>query len=394
MAVGRVNVGGGKSKLNVFTGLIEPKTKEGIWIKTDTKITKIINDLELWFADSWNDTVLKKYTDIPYSASNRKIVAVGTNIYVMGGYKGSAYIKTAYKYNTLTDTWTRLADVPFSITNDIYNSALVYVDGYLYMLTATGQNYKYNISTDTWTTLTSRSNNWHLVASAVGTNIFVFVTAGVNYVPSWYKYDTLTDTWTNLTNLGYISYITAVSHGTDIFILGLGSGDKPSAAMSRYDSLTHTITSLGTAPINAVGSAATLIGENIHYVSDTKHYIYNITNNTWTLLTASVPATMSGGNLVYANGSIIAFQGNDAVGNYRFNFTSKQYPNGTVIIYKQPYFGVYKTELITPKQGTFTGINSRLIIAFDNVYMYLNDKLNENLPTYYGDGTKWVKFKG
>lgn len=72
-----------------------------IYLQSATKLTKY---------DTLTDTYTQ-LTDIPYVSGTKRITSVGTDIYLFGGNDKPT---TAYKYNTLTDTYTQLTNIPYS----------------------------------------------------------------------------------------------------------------------------------------------------------------------------------------------------------------------------------------------------------------------------------------
>ena len=132
-----------------------------------------------------------------------------------------------YKYNTLTDTYTKLRDVPVTY----YNGATVAVGtdvylfdrymGYAYYV------YRYDTLTDTYTKLTNRADSTNrnfMGAVAVGTDVYLF---GGGTSNRFAIYDTLTDTYTIQSNLPIGSnYFVAVYMSDNIYLLSAGSDVK------------------------------------------------------------------------------------------------------------------------------------------------------------------------
>lgn len=423
MANGRVNVGGnGGGNINLYAQPTEPTKKEGIWIKTGTAKTNIINDLDLWFANSWNNPALKAYADVPYNAKSKTVCAVGTDIYVMGGfndYNGVVINKSMWKYDTINNYWTKMSDYPFSISfaYNYFHSTVIGTD--IYIVTNDGKCNKFNTLNNTWTAMITNTfmdsqaqNGTYVDITAVGTDIYCFWTAsyGTNK-PYIYKFETIQNKWTQIA-----SYDTGLAHqygvvvktiGTDIYMFYAGGqSDTVGLAVKKFNVATNSITKVSDVPATSgngitIAMPNTVVGVNVHLThANLQHYVYNTTNNTWSLMGSPTPIKVM--NMVYVNGNITAFDENVQYNvkdspskNYRFNFTSKVYGDGTVILYRiKNYLGLYQAELVSLPPNIFTGVNNRILTGFDNVYMYANGTLNENLPTYYGDGTKWVQFKG
>lgn len=74
----------------------------------------------------WNLEKMATIPNIPYDFYRCSAVSVGTNIYLLGGYN-SKY--NAYKYDTTTDTYTKLTDIPYGFGESV--AVLVGVNIYL-----------------------------------------------------------------------------------------------------------------------------------------------------------------------------------------------------------------------------------------------------------------------
>ncbi len=392
-----------EARLNVFAGNTAPTTFEGVWIKTAEAITNVVNDQELWFVDAWNNESLIKYAAIPYNHTYGDAVAIGTDVYVMGSNNTTDQLLN-YKYNTLTNTWTRLADAPHGI--NLRCLVAIETDIYLVGSGGTPNNttvYKYDTVANTWTkistTIPYTFDGGCVVA--IGSDIFLMGNTTSTYMYYTYKYNTLTNTWTRLADIPFAAYRSfAVAIGTDIFLMGSSQGSTN--LNYRYNTLTNTWVQQANIPYGLIDGRTVAVGTDIYALGantsgyQTSNYKYSTLTNTWTQQT-NIPYNFYGGSAVYANSAIHIFGGayTGTNTNYRrFNFTSKTYTTGTVIIYRtNAWTGAYQAEFCTPGVR-FTGVNNRLLTGFDNVYMYTGGKLQENLTTYYGNGSAWVKFKG
>ena len=135
---------------------------------------------------------------MPHSFYDGTAVAVGTDIYLFGGAQGftSDASKNNYKYDTLTDTYTKLSDIPYVLCN----GAAVAVGTDIYLLgggtgpnveTVPGEQYKYNYKydtlTDTYTKLSDIPHRFYKGAAVViDTNIYLF--GGSDYETDAYIY--------------------------------------------------------------------------------------------------------------------------------------------------------------------------------------------------------------
>ena len=158
------------AKPNVFVQSTEPTSKDGIWLQTNKTAEHYISDDNIFFGGTWS--LASDTAPIPYDFFSGSAVAIGTDIYLLGG-DGSG--TNNYKYNTLTNTYTRLADISY--------------------------------------------NFYQGVAVAIGTDIYLL--GSYDSKTTAYKYNTLTNTYTQLTNIPYQFYQgVAVAIGTDIYLLG------------------------------------------------------------------------------------------------------------------------------------------------------------------------------
>ena len=163
---------GSSNGLNIFAQPNEPNKKDGIWIKTPEKYkyekVRFVDDFGL------TSSQYKKLTNIPFDFRNSSAVAIGTDIYLLGG--GSSPYNYNYKYDTLTGSYTKLTNIPF----EFQNSSAVAIGTDIYLLgggsdhTNYKNNYKYNILTDSYTKLKNIPYNFYSgSAVAIKTNIYL-----------------------------------------------------------------------------------------------------------------------------------------------------------------------------------------------------------------------------
>lgn len=397
------NFGGGNGgKLNVYTQLTEPTKKEGIWIQTSTPRRKIINDIGLWFANAWNDENLKKFATIPWSINSSTAVSIGKYVYVTSG-ASQAY--DLFRYDTENDTWSQMPTSPYYCA---YGCAVVIGQKiYIYGRGASDYNTHlcFDTETNTWTKLANIPYSF-TGSSAIAIDKIVYLFGGAQGTKNAYSYNTETNTWTQLTNIPYAFSEGAVGAvGGKIYLIG-GTGSPAITTVYAYDIATNTWQSRASMPQNSRNHTVVAVGTNIYLMGGTgttaitNILIYDTIANTWKT-GDTLPYQVYYHASVYCENGIYIMGGTgpSPITHYtdvrKFNFTSKVYEEGTVVLYRtSEVSGNYKAELITPAKSMFTGVNIRLLVPFDNVYMYVNSTLKESMPTYYGDGTKWVKFKG
>lgn len=100
---------GGSSEPNIFVQETEPEVKKGIWLQTDKIVEHYTYDDEVYTGGVWEPDGI--HTDIPYEFRSTIAMSIGTDIYLFGS-NASAYNRYTYKYNTLNDTYTKLANIP------------------------------------------------------------------------------------------------------------------------------------------------------------------------------------------------------------------------------------------------------------------------------------------
>ena len=98
-----------ESMMNIFVQTTEPIIKKGIWLQADETPECYTFDKNVYIGGQWMPD--GQYTDIPYRFNNGGIALVGTDVYIFGS-SDSNYSRYAYKYNTLTNAYTRLTNVP------------------------------------------------------------------------------------------------------------------------------------------------------------------------------------------------------------------------------------------------------------------------------------------
>ena len=334
----------GSAKPNVFMQETEPTTKDGIWLKGSYQVDNIVADENIFASEEWNTTKMSSLKAIPYSFYMGSAVSIGTDIYLFGG---NGYSTTAYKYNTLTDTYTQLTNIPYSF----YFGSTVSIGTDVYLFGSSDSYttaYKYDTLTNTYTKLTDIPYNFRAgSAVSVGTNIYLFGSgAGSSYNKYAYKYDTLTNTYTQLTDIPFAFYIgSAVSVGTNIYLFGSGTPVANKYAY-KYDTLTDTYTKLTDIPYAFYYGSVTFDGIDIYLLggkdNSTKIQVMTMISND------------------YGNNSIVISQG---VPSHKTNIAN---------------YGIQNAKFY-----------------YDRVYYQdENGELLNTISTYNGNGTEWVKISG
>ena len=262
--------------------------------------------------------------------------------------------------------------------------------------------YRYNITNDEFTLVYTGSNSFQSGSMvAVGTDIYIM---GCRYYGSTYegifKYDTINNTGSvySITlsgwmNANYMNIPCVV--GNLIYIFGSESNSKSYV----IDTLNTTITQIANLPMSGSTSITTCnVGNYIYIITTTQAtiYKYNIINDTYTAVNPPNKPAYGASNYIYApNDDVIVFISKGSSNNisniYNFALTYNavyDYENNSVVVWDG--FGKYKTQLTKSADNQ----EGKIKTLFYDAYHYTTENgLDDTIPTYYGDGTQWIKFK-
>ena len=378
----------GKAKPNVFVQEEEPSTKKGIWIESaDYEIEHIIADEDIFESESWNTIKMSSIKSIPYRFYQGSAVAINTDIYLFGSkYDSNYYGKYAYKYDTSTDIYKKLTNIPYVF----YQGSAVAIGTNIYLLGSymnTSYAYKYDTLTDTYTQLRNIPYSFYRgLATVIGTDIYIFGSGESNYNQYAYKYDTVTNTYTRLTDVPTKCYkASAVAIDTDIYLFCIYTN-----SLYKYDIMTDTYTQLATPPYTPEDSSAVAVNNTIYlfggYGGRQYTYKYDTVTNTFIKLTDIPYAFYQGSAVIIEDrAEIYLLGGSDNPTKVQImELNSADYENNSFVISQ----GVakYSTEILAN--------DNNIKFWFNNAWVYTTeDGLVKGLPTYYGDGTEWIKFK-
>ena len=393
-AIEGISGGGDGSSLNIFVQDTEPEVKKGIWLQTNKTPEHYIYDEEVFIGGEWLDNGVK--AEIPgYTYQSPQAVTIGTDVYLFGIGNTSAMYNLAYKYDTLTDTYTQLRNIPFIFVT----GCAVSIGTDIYLIGSSDSSstykfmYKYDTLTDTYARLTDNPYSFYGGAAvAVGTDIYII--GGLQTPSVIQKYDTLTDTYTRLTDIPYpFKRGSATVVGNKIHLIG---SDQSGYYRNHY---TYDITSgiysqMSNYPYsgNAAGNCAVVVGSDIYIFGnmsseEKKAYKYSTLTNTYTQLT-NVPYTCYSGGIAFVGNQIYLFK-NKRVQVYALE--SKTYQQDELVVICQ---GKYKTVgYEIDLYDNDKDVNSAKYAFADAWYYTTQDGLITNIPTYYGDGTNWIKLK-
>ncbi len=400
------NVASTGSKTNLFIQENEPEEKDGIWFKKNDLTYDTIE-----FAE--NDTLYcEKSAQLTYAVRECTIGSVGDDIYIFGGmFSGGSVYNRAYKFNTKTDQITTIANLPYTAYG--VAAATYGTDIYLFGGRNGGSVYNYAYKYDTLTNAYTKLTNLPYTigqagATRVGTDIYIFGgTASSGQSANAYKYDILTNSYTKLTSLPFVRNTpTATSKGTDIYIFGGFNGSDGINQALKYDTLTNTYTTLKELPYGAFGMGAITVNNQVYVMGGTnlntqtfnELYLYDTLNNIYIRKgTLYCPAGRIQESVAYANNSIYIIGGTAT-------------PLASLATTEKPEFlGYAQRCLIDSVFNDYTNTNDTVIIqgskndnnikltdkikckVLNVSYYSVENGLDHSIPTYIGDGIKWIK---
>ena len=390
----------GGGSLNVYVQESEPTNKDGIWLQTNKIFNKTYFDEQVKriTVEGW-DTATEYPTFSLNNYFRNSSIMIGDYFYA---FSTSSYSdKYAYKCNWKTGEVIQIATLPATFSeSNFYCITSVGTDIYLICKQFL---YKYDTITDTYTKLVSIASNHNYGEGtricSVGTDIYLF--GGSFKEKNLSKYDTLTN------NLKLISSTIPIYVGSDnqngclsvignkIYCIGCRINNSSSSIYTYvYDTLSNTFTELQNTPFNTSGNINAIFINNYIYIfgggNYTDVYKYDVINNTYEKkASASITINSRSSLGVVNDNKIIVFTPNNKVLGYALTYDAVyDYEDNSVIVWDG--FGRYKTQMTSPINNQ----EGKIKTLFYNVYYYTtSDGLDDTIPTYYGDGTQWIKFK-
>lgn len=218
------------------------------------------------------------------------LVALNNKFYSFGGWTGSAASNKAYEYNTITDTWTILPNLPSNITQ----ASAVALNGFIYITGATlGTTrqyvYKFNPIDNTYVELALPSvqrlnskllvhnNNIYCLGGHIGS-------PSPRAVNNFDVYNSMSNTWSPMPNLPVgLTKIAATIKNNYLYSFG---GSTFNGAFSlqygymAFDFVNNNwIISSESLPFNNDQIAAVPINDEIYIVSAVNSYKYFCNNS-------------------------------------------------------------------------------------------------------------------
>ena len=386
---GGSNSGDGAS-LNIFTQPNEPDIKDGIWIKKTNSHKKIVVDNRISTEGEWSNII----TDCPLRiVQNAKPVIYGNTIAVVADDDTGLWTFDG-------ETWTNIGGKP----PIGYNGVSIVLNNILYFLGGYGDLYEQGIEMDKgickwdgmkWTGATSLPFEMTYRFGIAVYNGYIYCLTPDFTNEKTYLWRSSGSGFTKVATMNYV--VSNVSGG---FVYN----NKIYWILNYYDSSSTYYQVMATCN----GSSVTLNAGSIPFIkNDTlisgvlyndvihtilkfyntgeyKHYKYD--GSTWTYM-FTMPGEMF---LCPFNTRLYAFGG---IQRMYFSKTHEKYdPHTLVLQISSSHDGPYSTAFVNTS-SFITGENNRFVSNFDDVLFIGEDGIDTTDPIYYGDGTKWVKFK-
>lgn len=397
---------------NIFVQEIEPESKDGLWIEADMTYEDVIVDENVRTSGEWEGS-----NDVP--------AFPGTYTYSVGTQSGNYYY-----------LWTQGAS------------------------SGSQPGYKYDFANNTWSTIQNKTY-YDTQGGVSNTDKYVvFGTVG-NPNPYMYIYDIDNNQIysKDLSNATYKTtlYSSQIMKDKVVYVFGNGSNNRYSFKIDYTNDITNpTFSQIASTPDNMkIYGESILVGDDVYIFgvasssggtsSSNRILKYNITNNSFTLLTTTLPAgnfssytykrspLLKINNYIYfpphsnrkaiyrfdlINETFEEYVGMPEGVNYYYNCGFAYYNNKIYLIGYSEHDGTsgtayrtsktllmestYENDSVVISQGDdlttdyYTKLYSdnELKIPVEDAYLYNDGTLYTNLPTYIGDGTDWNKIKG
>ena len=392
---GKAAGGGGGNPFNIFIQEDEPEVKEGVWFQEKIEVSPEVNIVET-VADAdikWTTTT----ASIPYSVNLGVVGSYNGYAYLIGG-GASSYRKYVHKINLATMEITRLTDAPSTFGDSSYATIgkYIYIFGGGETSTSKKQAYKYDMTNNTFTALASLSKELvNGCAVAAGTDIYLL---GSNSQSNMnIKYDTINNTYQTMSNIPASSkYSRACLKDNYIYIFGGYSGTRPTNTAYKYNISDDTYAILSNTPVAMFNHLCInyngvifLIG-NEQSDSTTSVYAYDSDNDTYSGR-GSLPFGLWNSSITIENDKVYTFGGSGSTSSKailegEFLSASFDLESGIIICPGTPGSGI-ATQLCAIQIN-----GGRLLNYLTSAHIVQNNSTIQKIPTYYGDGSEWIKF--
>lgn len=382
-------------QLNIFTQPDEPETKDGIWVQRSNTHKKIVVDNLISASGEWSDM-----STAPISFDNTKPVLLNGNII--------AFDHACNLWTFDGTAWTQIGNNSAGISGQLctLNNVLYCASGWG-PLDSTGENWGpalFRWTGSDWTKIVNISvsdSDTIYVNSCVVHNGYIYMFKMVTNSNGIQSTQLLRSNGSSFTSVASSSYIVGVKGNGVVFnskIYWLGDYANSdytieiNPCMITSTGSNISVPSANDTPFSSSNSmmwSANVFDNIIHtFVSVSsnvyKHYTFD--GNTWTKLFDMTHTIQM--YLCAYNTRLYAFGSNQIM---YYSKTHDKYPAHTLILQiADTHDGPYLTSLVDVSSIV---TNGRFLTNFNDVFFVGESGLETTDPIYYGDGSKWVKFK-
>ena len=386
---GTLEIGGG-GELNIAYGDTAPEDTSKLWIKSEEPSN--ISFPVVWKPEQIVEGVTDTGTTLPQGKYGIGTAAVGTKIYLFGGY-GNDFLNTIQVFDTTNNTIQTLSTTLVSSNSGIAAAA---VGTKIYLFGGSANYPKYIQVFDTTNntiqqlSTTLPKGAYGISAAAVGTKIYLFGGhADAERLKTIQVFDTTNNTIQTLstTLVGVAWNIAAAAVGTKIYLFG-GNDNSALNKIQVFDTTNNTIQTLSTTLPQAaynIGTAA--VGTKIYlfggYGANKLNTIqvFDTTNNTIQTLSTTLPSGAGGIGTSAVGTKIYLFGGGGSDYLNTINqFTVNVPLSSNDIIVTQEYYS-----------RTFKVMKAPTEVEVACKYVYKGDQnLAKFIDAYLYDGANWV----
>lgn len=386
---------GGTPKLFVYAQPDLPTDKfDGILLQTTAKETlkKVIFDDNPWAEGQWqNPSLAPNLPEVRYGAPS---CIINDEVYMFGGTNATSHnVYTAIKYNAVTKSYTTLATVPYAC----YQGACASIGSKAYIF---GGLDEYDNILDTAYVYDSQANTYSQIhklpqalmsMSAISYNGFVYLFGGhigmasSDVIATVYRYDPSTDTYTQMASMNHDrGTFGATLYNGDVYVFaGSGINGNTNTA-EKYSITNNTWTNLSnTCPASMIVTASILVGNKIIIFGIEQGYLYDPSADTYTAIESyvrnlNISSSAMVGNTIYFFGGYPSYASVES-----YMLTSKQYDySPAMVIYRLQHDTTLQAILSQSKlcDGIPTNFKDAMLFKDGNL----------TFPALYvGNGTQW-----
>ena len=379
--INRLPIGGGASYsgaagLNIFTQMNEPEKKDGIWIQTNNQYEHILINQQYYNNENG------VWSELPNINWVSDAVSYNNNIYQFAN-------NYCYKYN---NGWVQLTNSPC-----IVNKAVVH-NGNIYIFSRDNTSKCYIFNGNIYTAIIDAPVTIGGPILSYGGSIHAFQCTNRYY----YKYNGIS--WTQMFQIDYgadINAMTAVVFGGYMHVYKLFFANENYSKVhliidnvgNKWNGDTNNI------PDDSHASTQMCVYNNevhslVYDYDGAKHYKSSDLIN-WQLVDTLPSKFVGVSKILVNNGDIHAFMTHN-YGEYfhvQYQAPEKIYSSNTLIINRgNSNSGAYLTA-INDNSEVIKGNNNRFVSGFDDCFYFADSAFDWNAPMYYGDGSRWIKFK-